>query len=89
MSADLAAMRAYARALASRTRLLTLDQLSSATELDVSELSRRVGVSQPLMSCICADCDAPGWYARVVRGAASSTPSTVPPWAPATRRSAS
>ena len=59
VSADLAAMRAYTRALASRTRLLTLDQLSSATELDVSELSRRVGVSQPLMS----------WHLRRLRRA--------------------
>ena len=31
MNADLAAMRAYTRALASRTRLVTLDELASAT----------------------------------------------------------
>lgn len=59
MKADLAAMRAYTRALASRTRLMTLDELASADELDVSELSRRVGVSQPLMS----------WHLRRLRRA--------------------
>ncbi|MCY3959099.1 MAG: metalloregulator ArsR/SmtB family transcription factor [Chloroflexi bacterium] len=59
MKADLAAMRAYIRALASRTRLVTLDELASAAELDVSELSRRVGVSQPLMS----------WHLRRLRRA--------------------
>ena len=59
MKADLAAMRAYTRALASRTRLVTLDELASADELDVSELSRRVGVSQPLMS----------WHLRRLRRA--------------------
>ncbi len=59
MNADLAAMRAYTRALASRTRLVTLDELASADELDVSELSRRVGVSQPLMS----------WHLRRLRRA--------------------
>ncbi len=59
MNADLAAMRAYTRALASRTRLLTLDELASATELDVSELSRRLEVSQPLMS----------WHLRRLRRA--------------------
>lgn len=59
MNADLAAMRAYARALASRTRLLTLDELASTDEVDVSELSRRVGVSQPLMS----------WHLRRLRRA--------------------
>ncbi len=59
MNADLAAMRAYTRALASRTRLMTLDELASADELDVSELSRRVGVSQPLMS----------WHLRRLRRA--------------------
>ena len=59
MNVDLAAMRAYTRALASRTRLLTLDALASTDELDVSELSRRVGVSQPLMS----------WHLRRLRRA--------------------
>ncbi len=59
VNADLAAMRAYTRALASRTRLVTLDELASADELDVSELSRRVGVSQPLMS----------WHLRRLRRA--------------------
>lgn len=59
VNADLAAMRAYTRALASRTRLITLDELASADELDVSELSRRVGVSQPLMS----------WHLRRLRRA--------------------
>lgn len=59
VKADLAAMRAYTRALASRTRLVTLDELASADELDVSELSRRVGVSQPLMS----------WHLRRLRRA--------------------
>ena len=59
MNTDLAAMRAYTRALASRTRLVTLDELASADELDVSELSRRVGVSQPLMS----------WHLRRLRRA--------------------
>ena len=52
-------MRAYTRALASRTRLLTLDELASTDEVDVSELSRRVGVSQPLMS----------WHLRRLRRA--------------------
>ena len=59
VNVDLAAMRAYTRALASRTRLVTLDELASADELDVSELSRRVGVSQPLMS----------WHLRRLRRA--------------------
>jgi len=59
VNADLAAMRAYTRALASRTRLLTLDELASTDEVDVSELSRRVGVSQPLMS----------WHLRRLRRA--------------------
>ena len=59
VNTDLAAMRAYTRALASRTRLLTLDELASATELDVSELSRRIEVSQPLMS----------WHLRRLRRA--------------------
>ena len=59
MDADLVAMRAYARALASRTRLHTLDELASAAELDVTELSRRIGVSQPLMS----------WHLRRLRRA--------------------
>jgi ArsR family transcriptional regulator len=59
VNADLAAMRAYTRALASRTRLVTLDELASVNELDVSELSRRVGVSQPLMS----------WHLRRLRRA--------------------
>ncbi|MCY3895156.1 MAG: metalloregulator ArsR/SmtB family transcription factor [Chloroflexi bacterium] len=59
VNVDLATMRAYTRALASRTRLLTLDELASVEELDVSELSRRVGVSQPLMS----------WHLRRLRRA--------------------
>jgi ArsR family transcriptional regulator len=59
VNSDLVTMRAYTRALASRTRLLTLDELSSDTELDVSELSRRIGVSQPLMS----------WHLRRLRRA--------------------
>ena len=50
MAVDLVAMRTFARALASRTRLRTLGEVSSAQKLDVSHLSQRLGVSQPLMS---------------------------------------
>ena len=48
--ADLGVMRSFARALGSRTRLRAIRELSRTTELDVSELSRRLNVSQPLMS---------------------------------------
>ncbi len=59
MDEDLAAMRTYARALASRTRLRTLGELAAADELTVGELSRRLGVSQALMS----------WHLRRLRQA--------------------
>ena len=50
MTTDLGVMRSFARALGSRTRLRAIRELSRTTELDVSELSRRLNVSQPLMS---------------------------------------
>ena len=59
MEIDLADMRTFARALASRTRLRTLGEVSAAHELDVSQLSQRLGVSQPLMS----------WHLRHLRKA--------------------
>ena len=43
-------MHSFARALGSRTRLRAIGELSRTTELGVSELSRRLDVSQPLMS---------------------------------------
>ena len=52
-------MRSFARALGSRTRLRAIGELSRTTELDVSELSRRLNVSQPLMS----------WHLRRLRRA--------------------
>ncbi|HCU72477.1 MAG TPA: hypothetical protein DGO43_01530 [Chloroflexi bacterium] len=52
-------MRSFARALGSRTRLRAIGELSETTELDVSELSRRLNVSQPLMS----------WHLRRLRRA--------------------
>lgn len=52
-------LRSYARALASGTRLRTLGVLAEHGELRVAELSRHVGLSQPLMS----------WHLRRLRNA--------------------
>ena len=50
MSADIGRLRAYTRALASGRRLRMLGVIAEHRELTVAELSRLVGISQPLGS---------------------------------------
>ena len=56
---NISGLRSYTRALASGTRLRILGVLADRGELGVAELSRYVGLSQPLMS----------WHLRRLRSA--------------------